>query len=410
MSSYKPVKEIKVGLQFASDTIPIGRLAIRDNRVYFEYDQSFLALDLHISPFKLPLQTGLQSFDPFLFEGLHGVFDDSLPDGWGRLLVDRFLKSQGILPAEFSPLDRLALVGATGLGALVYAPDHSSQASDSPLDLNKLANQTRDVLHGEASEVLKELIDLGGSSAGARPKVVVGLDGEKKNIIHGKHQLPDGYEHWMVKFPNVNDGDDAGAIEYVYSQMARQAGLIMPATYLFPADKGPGYFAVKRFDCSPGRRWHMHTASGLLHANFRVPALDYENLLELTLALTKDAREVEKMFRLAVFNVLAHNRDDHGKNFSYLMDQTGDWTLAPAYDLTFSSGPGGQQSTMVMGEGQAPSMAHLIQLGKQTHLSSTDLTAIIDQTAEALSHWEELARTFGVKENNIKLIKARMVV
>jgi serine/threonine-protein kinase HipA len=410
MSTYTPVKEVKVGLQFSSDTIPVGRLAIRDNRIYFEYNQHFLALDLPISPFKLPLQTGLHSFDPFLFEGLPGVFDDSLPDGWGRLLLDRFLISQGILPAEFSPLDRLALVGTAGPGALVYAPDHSSQASDSPLDLNKLTSQTRDVLNGEASEVLKELIDLGGSSAGARPKVLVGIDGEKKNIIHGKHQLPDGYEHWMVKFPNANDGDDAGAIEFVYSLMARQAGLIMPATHLFPAEKGPGYFAVKRFDYSPGRRWHMHTASGLLHANFRVPALDYENLLELTLALTKDAREVEKMFRLAVFNVLAHNRDDHGKNFSFLMDQHGDWTLAPAYDLTFSSGPGGQQSTMVMGEGQAPASAHLIQLGKQTHLSGKDVTAIINQTAEALSHWEELAGTFGVKENNIKFIKARMVV
>ena len=382
MSSYTPVKEIKVGLQFASDTIPVGRLAIRDHRIYFEYDQSFLALDLHISPFKLPLHTGLHSFDPFLFEGLPGVFDDSLPDGWGRLLVDRFLKSQGILPAEFSPLDRLALVGTTGPGALVYAPDHSSQASDGLLDLNKLASQTQDVLNGEASEVLKELIDLGGSSAGARPKVLVGIDGEKKNIIHGKHQLPDGYEHWMV----------------------------IPATYLFPAAKGPGYFAVKRFDCSAGRRRHMHTAGGLLHANFRVPALDYENLLELTLALTKDAREVEKMFRLAVFNVLAHNRDDHGKNFSFLMDQHGDWSLAPAYDLTFSSGPGGQQSTMVMGEGQAPTMAHLIQLGKQTHLSGTDVTAIIDQTAEALSHWQEWAGTFGVKGNDIKFIKFRMVI
>jgi len=145
----------------------------------------------------------------------------------------------------------------------------------------------------------------------------------------------------------------------------------------------------------------MHTASGLLHADFRFPSLDYQDLLNLTSMLTKDVREVEKMYRLAVFNVLAHNRDDHAKNFSFLMDAYGNWTLSPAYDLTFSSGPGGEQSTMVMGEGKYPDVEHLFRLGLNAKLSKQQISSIIDQTRTALSGWNTLARQYGVSNENI---------
>ena len=171
----------------------------------------------------------------------------------------------------------------------------------------------------------------------------------------------------------------------------------------------PGYFATKRFDRVKQTRLHTHTASGLLDADFRVPALDYENLLTLTQVLTKDIREVEKMYRIAVFNVLSHNRDDHGKNFSFLMDSTGEWKLAPAYDLTFSSGPGGQQSTMVLGEGLNPSVSHLIKLGIENGLKRSTVNAIIEQTKDALNTWETLAKNYGVYKTNITFIKSRMV-
>ena len=410
MNNHISINELKVGINFNEETIPVGRLAIRDNRIYFEYEQSFISQGLEISPIKLPLTTGLQVFDYRPFEGLPGVFNDSLPDGWGRLLFDRYVRSQNLLPEDFSPLDRLAHIGMTGLGALVYQPDYSDvETQQEEINLDILSQQTQDVLDGEANEVLQELIDLNGSSAGARPKALIGLNENKNHIILGNDTLTNDYEHWLVKFANSTDGIDAGAIEYIYALMAKEAAIEMMPVHLFEASKSAGYFATQRFDRNGNQRFHMHTASGLLHSNFRTPSLDYEDLITLTGALTQDIREVEKMYRLAVFNVLSHNRDDHSKNFSFLMDHTGQWKLSPAYDLTFSSGPRGQQSMMVMGEGQSPSIDHLIRLGAEASLKRTKIDQIIEQTRYALNQWENLAIHYGVTKANIKLIKSRML-
>ena len=221
--------------------------------------------------------------------------------------------------------------------------------------------------------------------------------------------MPDSHEHWMVKFPNSTDGADAGAIEYVYALIAKETGIDMMPVHLFEASQGSGYFATERFDRISNQRFHMHTVSGLLHADFRMPSLDYEDLIALTSALTKDMREVEKMYRLAVFNVMSHNRDDHSKNFSFLMDDKGEWKLSPAYDLTFSSGLRGHLSTMVMGEGQSPTIEHLVRLGKEANLKRSEIDDIIEQTRQALEQWENLAINYGVTKTNIKLIKSRML-
>ena len=403
MNSYESVNEVKVGLNFGDTTIPVGRLAIRDRKIYFEYHSTFIESNLDISPLRLPLKSGVSSFDYNLFEGLPGVFNDSLPDGWGRLLFDRFARSLGILPSDITPLDRLAHVGFNGLGALVYEPDHSTAESSDSINLDKLAEQAREVLDGTSDEVLQDLLALNGSSAGARPKALIGLNNDRKNIIHGIHDLPDGYTPWIVKFSNTQDSADAGAIEYVYALMAKKAGISMPDVHLFSAQKGAGYFAVKRFDRNGKQRFHMHTACGLLHSDFRVPSLDYEDLIALTGALTRDAREIERLYQLAVFNVLAHNRDDHSKNFSFLMDVKGEWKLSPAYDLTFSSGLRGEQSTMVMGEGRNPSVDHLIKLGHEAKLSKARIAEIIDKTQTALASWKVLASEYGISANNIRL-------
>lgn len=404
MKNYQSVKEVKIGLNFGEDIIPVGRLAINNRQIYFQYHDSFIEQNLNISPFNLPLKSGVFSFDYKLFEGLGGVFNDSLPDGWGRLLFDRFARSSGILPSDITPLDRLTHVGLNGLGALVYEPDHSVNENSSSINLDKLARQTQEVLDGASDEVLQDLIALNGSSAGARPKALIGLNDDYTNIIHGTNDLPEGYSPWIVKFSSTQDGNDAGAIEYVYALMAKKAGISMPDVHLFKANKGAGYFAVKRFDRNGKERFHMHTACGLLHSDFRVPSLDYEDLVALTTALTRDTREIEKLYQLAVFNVLAHNRDDHSKNFSFLMSQKGEWKLSPAYDLTFSSGPSGEQSTMVVGEGKNPSVNHLVKLGQKAKLSKTRINEIIDQTQTALTTWEILAGEHGVSENNIRLI------
>jgi len=406
--TFTPVSQIQIGLDFGEGSQPLGRLALRNRQIFFEYDPDFLAIGLDVSPFRLPLKPGVQSFDRSLFEGLPGLFNDSLPDGWGRLLFDRAMRAQGLLPEVLSPLDRLAHVGQSGMGALTYEPDFSETSDRNEIDLDWLAAQSADVLEGEADDVLAELLALNGSSAGARPKALIGFDRTQGRIVHGAGSLGADYEPWLVKFANAQDGPDAGAIEFVYAEMARRAGIDIPETHLFRAKQGAGYFATKRFDRSSTKRLHMHTACGLLHSNFRTPSLDYKDLIELTTLLTRDIREVEKMFRLAVFNVLAHNRDDHSKNFSFLMNERGDWRLSPAYDLTFSSGPGGEQSTMVMGDGKAPGLEHLRALGEVAELRKGQVDDIIDQIRATLADWPSLAKENGVKASNIRLIEKRM--
>lgn len=398
------ITEIKVGLNFSSEIQSVGRLAERNGIIYFEYDEGFVQSGVEISPFELPLRNGVVELPTDPFDGLAGVFSDSLPDGWGRLLFDRMMRSQGFSPSDISSLDRLAYAGLNGMGALVYEPDSSPPTIQEFIDLDHLATQTEKILEGASGEIIAELLALNGSSAGARPKALIGVDKDRKNISYGVNQLNDGFEHWLVKFPNSQDGTDSGTIEYAYALMAKEAGLYFPDVHLFSSQKGNGFFGVKRFDRQENKRFHMHTVSGLIHSNFRFPSLDYEDLLSLTMALTKDIREVEKMFRLAVFNVMAHNRDDHAKNFSFLMNEFGEWKLSPAYDLTFSNGPGGEQSTMVVGEGKNITIKHLVKLGLDAKISKELIDQIIEQTRNALSKWTFLANEYGISKSNIELI------
>jgi len=387
--------------------LKVGRLAAQDRRLLFEYDPAFIATGLQLSPFQLPARPGVLIADAPMFDGLFGVFNDSLPDGWGRLLLDRTVERLGILSGELTPLDRLAYVGTNGMGALSYEPDHSSRNDDPvTLKLDKLAAEAAIVLAGEQGPVIDKLLKLNGGSAGARPKVVAQVSADKKKIIHGASRLPSGYAHWMIKFPSQLDGNDIGAVEYAYSEMARAAGVEIPETHLFGAKKKK-YFGIKRFDRDGDRRIHMHSLSGLLHADHRVPSLDYDGFLKATQLLTKDVTEVEKAFRLACFNVLAHNRDDHPKNFSYLLDDaTGEWRLAPAYDLIFSAGPTGEQSMMVMGEGRNPGIEQLRALGQKHGIKKTN--QIIDEVRAAVSQWQSFADAAGVAKTTAKLIGSRI--
>ncbi|MBA4174146.1 MAG: type II toxin-antitoxin system HipA family toxin [Hyphomicrobium sp.] len=385
----------------------LGRLAAQGRRILFEYDPTFLATGLQISPFKLPTRSGVMIDDDQVFDGLFGVFNDSLPDGWGRLLLDRAVERLGITRQELTPLDRLAHVGQHGMGALSYEPDLSdSDRAPVVLELDAIARDAATVLKGEEGAVIEKLLKLNGASAGARPKVVAQVSADKKRIIHGPAMLPAGYAHWMIKFPSAQDDAAAGATEYAYSLMARAAGVAMPETHLFTAKK-KRYFGIKRFDRDSDRRIHMHSLSGLLHADHRVSSLDYDALLKATQILTKDATEVERAFRLACFNVLARNRDDHAKNVSFLLDDsTGQWTLAPAYDLTFSSGPGGEQSMTVMGEGRAPDAGHLSALAKKHDMKNG--AAILAEVQAAVADWSQHADAAGLTKAAAKLIGDRI--
>lgn len=384
----------------------VGRLAAQGRRILFEYDQGFLASGLNISPFMLPAKPGTVAGDPGVFDGLFGVFNDSLPDGWGRLLLDRAVEKLGIARGQLTPLDRLALVGRDGMGALSYEPNKNKQDdATTVLKLDALAKDAAVVLAGEEGPVIETLLRLNGASSGARPKIVAQVSADKKRIIHDPASLPDGYSHWMIKFPAMLDSSDIGPVEYAYSLMASDAGLEMPDTHLFGAKK-KRYFGIKRFDRDGDRRIHMHSLSGLLHADHRVASLDYNAFLKATHVLTKDVAQLEKAFRMACFNVLAHNRDDHAKNVSFLMDDDGRWVLAPAYDLTFSFGPGGEQSMTVMGEGKAPGVEQLRALGTKNGLRNAE--NIIGQVQSAVNRWQAFADDCSVTAKSAKIIAARI--
>lgn len=399
---YTPIDLLDVSMNFSTADFPVGRIALQAGQIWFEYDPAFIDRGLDISPFNLKLKSGAVSGKLSPFEGLFGVFNDSLPDGWGKLLLDRAVRSHGIAHESLTPLDRLSHVGASGMGALVYRPAYAAaDVSSNDIDLDAISHDSQLVLEGAAEDLLEELYALGGSSAGARPKILVGYDAGAQKIIHGQRILSGGYAPWMIKFRSSNDPSDISAIEYAYALMARAAGLDMPEARLFNGKKGD-YFGVRRFDRNGTSKFHVHTASGLLHADHRLPSLDYEGLLRASLLLCRDIQEVEKLFRLAVFNVFAHNRDDHAKNFSFLMGADGQWKVAPAYDLTFSYGPGREHSTTIMGEGKNPGTAHLLKLAEKFGLKNA--AAIIEQVKDVVSNWAQFSKQAGVTKESGKII------
>lgn len=357
------------------DDEKVGTLATAGNHVVaFEYDDQWLKNGFSISPFSLPLEKRVflpRGYEPF--EGLFGVFSDSLPDGWGRLLVDRLLIKEHIDPAKVDSLNRLAIVGATGMGALTYRPENRLDTGVENMSLDQIAVECGKIFESKASENLDALFQMGGSSGGARPKVFYEIDGGE----------------WIVKFPASLDGPDIGLQEYEYSRCAKKCGIEMPETRLLPSGINSGYFAVKRFDREAGRRIFMISVSGLLETSHRIPNLDYDILMRLTMKLTRDYGEIEKLYRQMCFNVFAHNRDDHSKNFSFLY-YGGRWHLSPAYDLTYSNSIGGEHATTVNGNGSDPGMEDLLRVAENSKLDQRKARGIAADIQEIVM--EELGR------------------
>ena len=376
----------------------VGQLAEADARVgevVFEYDPAFLRDPLWLSPFKLPTEPGLHQHRDRDFGPIFGLFDDSLPDGWGLLLMDRFFRQRGSALAQVSVLDRLAFLGTRTMGALTYHPPADPADRDPEvLDLHEMAQASERVLRGASGDVLPALLRAGGSPGGARPKVLVGVRGDE--ILSGEDDLPEGFAHWIVKFRAREDPSDSGAVELAYSSMAREAGIEMPETRLFETQGGERFFGVERFDRRAGARAHVHTFGNLIHADFRIPSSDYAQLLEVTRVLTRNHRDVLECYRRMVFNVLAHNRDDHVKNFAFRMTDAGEWQLAPAYDLIFSPGPGGEHSMTVGGEGRAPAKRHMLSLASPAGIAERDAAEIVDEVAQSVAEWRAYAREAGV--------------
>jgi serine/threonine-protein kinase HipA len=401
------------------DWLYVGTLAEDRGRVYFQYEPAFLATGLNLSPFRLPFEVSLFEHRDRDFGPLPGLFDDSLPDGWGLVLMDRHFRAGGLNLAEVSPLDRLSWLGTRTMGALTYHPPTDRQNVDaSVFDLHDLARQSQEILAGSAVDVLPQLLRAGGSPGGARPKVLVGFDPATGGVISGEDDLPSGYEHWIVKFAAKADTSDAGAIEYAYSLMAIAAGIDMPPTRLFETSAGDRFFGIKRFDRDGNRRFQVHTFGNLIQSNFRIPSADYADLLKATSLLTRNHQDVLRAFRRMVFNVLAHNRDDHVKNFAYILDDatgstgssppSGDWTLSPAYDLLYTPGSGGEHTMTLAGEGRNPDRSHILRLAEQSDMSKHEAAAIIIEVQDAIACWEQFAAQVGVSQASIRQIAQAM--
>lgn len=277
---------------------------------------------------------------------------------WGRLLVDRLMRKRGINPYEIGNSERLAIVGASGMGALTYRPAILTENSYEEMTLDEIARECERILKTESSDNLDYLFAKGGSSGGARPKILTRF-----------HE-----EDWIIKFPSSDDSKDIGKQEYDYAPCARECGLEMEKVKLFESEKTKGYFGTRRFDRvndSEYGKIHMVSAAGLLETSHRVPNLDYDILMRLTLQLTKSMEECEKLYRLMCFNVFAHNRDDHSKNFTFMYrEQEKKWVLSPAYDLTYSNSIGGEHATMVSGNGKNPGMDDILAVAKKIGLNT----------------------------------------
>ncbi len=390
------MKKLNVFLEYSADRKrPVGTLAQVGRKIHFEYSADFLADPLWLSPYKLSCEQRFHEHSDLEFGPMFGLFEDSLPDGWGLLLMDRFSRKQGLDPQKLSVLDRLAFIGRSGMGALTYEPAMEFDDLETQLiDIHEMAAHAHDILVGNTREVLPQLMRTGGSPGGARPKILAGIKGNQ--IIAGETDLPKGFEHWIIKFPSPKDLTDAGPMEFAYSLMARAAGIPMTDTRLFSSSKGDRFFGIKRFDRDFNRRFHIHTFGNLIHSNFRIPSCDYADLFKIIRNLTRNHQDVLTGFRQMVFNILANNRDDHVKNFTFMLDNENQWRLAPAYDLTFSHGPGGQHSMTVMGEGLSPGKKQILAIGDQAGLSKTDMTGCMDQVIHGVQEWKTFAENTGI--------------
>jgi serine/threonine-protein kinase HipA len=371
----------------------LGTLADDGQTLLFEYSAEALAQQLELSPRHLKLRT--QAFGDFPTHQLRlpGLIADALPDGWGLLLMDRVFRQRGITPG---PLERLAFIGDRAMGALRFVPAETLELPPVDLQLAMLAHETQQVLEGAATDVLMALVMMGGSPHGARPKALVQYQRATAQVSTLATAVG---EPWLVKFQAQREHKEVCAIEQLYAQLARECGIDMPESAYF--DLGPtlAAFAVARFDRAAGLRVPIHSLAGLLHADFRVPSVDYTTFLRATKLLTRDEREVEKAYGRAVFNVVFHNRDDHAKNFGWRLAQDRRWRLAPAFDLTFCEGPGGQHQSDVCGEGSRITREHLLRLANEGGVDRAAAVGIIERTLEVAGRFNLLATTQPIRRD-----------
>lgn len=396
--TFRPVSELNVIINIEGDARSVGKMvwSQRKRCAAFEFSNDYIRDPLPISPAKLAVGAAINIAPLSPFSGLHGVFNDSLPDGWGRRLFEKWCQKTEIDHRMPTPLDRLAAVGGSGIGALSYDPSIEIEPIQDR-DLDWVVEQIELALNNDDDADIEALFAIHGSACGARPKFMIGLELESGHIVLDDGQpLRPGFQHWLVKGRCGDDHEAIGIEEHAYALMARAAGLLVADTRVLTTSEGRHLFATRRFDRTSKGRLHMHSVSGLLHDDHRYTQIGYDTLHRLTWALTRDGSEVSRMFSHMVFNVFAHNRDDHSKNHSFLMDSDGRWKLSPAYDLTFSEGIAEEHCLFIGGPNSEPVTKRLLAIARKTSIPSSEAKDIIDRVRDAVARWPKFADEAGL--------------
>jgi serine/threonine-protein kinase HipA len=398
----------------------IGAVASGDDGIgAFEYEPGFLASRIEIAPLTMPLGPGVFRFAALLretFHGLPGVLADSLPDRFGNALIDSWLARQGRTRVTFGAVERLCYVGARGMGALTFRPAIGPQLGESEaLDLAALVDlagqlqRDREAVQihapdGLQSDTLRQILQVGTSAGGARAKAVIAYNPETGEVRSGQSGVGRGFEHWLLKFDGVSNNRDReladslgyGAVEYAYSRMARAAGIEMADCRIL-SEGGRRHFMTRRFDrTDTGDRVHMATLGGLAHLDFNAAgAHSYEEALQVIARLELDAPAREQLVLRMIFNVVARNQDDHVKNIAFLMNRRGQWTLAPAYDVTWSYNPLGDWTSRhqmsINGLRDGFELNDLISCARAGGVRPQTTRRLFARVREAVAHWSEFA-------------------
>lgn len=381
----------------------------------FEYEPNFLGSGIEIAPLTMPLGAGRFSFpelDSKSFQGLPGLLADCLPDKFGNLLIDRWLAEQGRSPASFDPVERLCYLGARGMGALEFEPTLTVEEAGSELEVGhlvELANRalaSKEALHADLkSEGLAEIIRVGTSAGGARAKAIIAWNPANGEVRSGQVEIEQGFEPWLIKFDGVSGNHDKesadpmgfGRIEYAYHLMAREAGITMSDCRLLE-EGGRAHFMTKRFDrTSDGQKLHLQTLCGIAHMDFnQAGAYSYEQAFQVARRLGLSQAEQAELYRRAVFNILARNQDDHTKNISFLMDRRGGWSLAPAYDVTYSYNPTGawtsRHQMSLGGKRDEFTAQDLLEAASAANVKARQAKEIVEEVRTAVAGWSRFAQ------------------
>jgi serine/threonine-protein kinase HipA len=387
------------------EALNLGRLTFYEGKGQFEYSDEAIKRNIVLSPYHLGLRKGLIEAPPYPFHGIHGLFNDSLPDGWGLYIMDKIFKAHGIDVSSVTPIDRLAFVGDRAMGALSFQPDEGQKYLTTNLgeiDIDALAEEAVETYIGELDGVIDKLSDVGSPSGGARPKALLGIKGDY--AISGTRLLPEDYSHWLIKFPSGKTPDkrSEGSIEYLYSEMAREAGIEFPETRLVSGKDDNHYFMVKRFDRDiHNTRRHMHTLAGLLNLDFRVNMVGYKELLKVSSDLTGSHKETSQLFRRMLFNIMSGNRDDHSKNFSFMINSQEEWVNSPAYDITYNHGMNGEHTMDINGKGKNFSLSDINALAKLFSITPKAVNSMISDISDSLSCWSKEALYHSIPNQQI---------